>query len=212
MNSMSLPTSSGIRALQRNRRGPMTRQRAGSNRPLSSRYTRNTTHGEADDREIHIESSLGMSNRLSKKIGARKSYAPLRGYDHMSDSRSYFSEDHSHSPSSLAIFEVPVCLRKKPWVWNLFLISVGVTLYLFFYTMAMSVQHGRKTKMVFDNTPTYSGINSISEEEANMHSLERFNGGGRLEVLEVMLISMLATTMIWYCQVTVGMRKEDMII
>jgi len=155
---MSLPTS-GIRSIQRNRRGPMSRQRSSRAKSLSSKYNRYTKQpGDNDERETLIDTVLetngGNTFQRRNKKGSRNTYAPKRenDYNYVSEDRSYTSYDDrsiATFPSAFAIFEVPVFLRKREWMWHIFLIVVGVILYLFFYTLGTSVQR-RSTRMNMD--------------------------------------------------------------
>lgn len=159
MNSMSLPTS-GIRSIQRNRRGPMSRQRSSRAKSFSNKQNRYTKQPvDKDDRENLIDTTLEMNGgstfqRRNKK-GSRNMHVPKRenDYSYVSGDRSYTSYDDrsvATFPSAFAIFEVPFFLRKREWIWHMFLMAVGVVLYLFFYTLGTSVQR-RSTRMKIDD-------------------------------------------------------------
>jgi len=138
MQEQSFP--SGMRAIQRNRRGPMSRQR----RTTSSRQNRYTTstHGDEDDKELLIDSVLVQRNGASL-YKRRKDYAPLRGDDLISD------EFHGNTMSIISpftIFEVPPCISKKrEWLWRLSCVMFGVTLYMSFVSLARGSYNHRKS-------------------------------------------------------------------
>ncbi len=129
----NMTTSSGVRTIQRNRRGPISRQRRSSTnrrssynrKPYSSGYSTCSTHSDADDREIMIESVLiHRNNGLYQR---RKDYAPLQGDDLIND------EFHQKSdlPSPHSIFEVPTAVSgKNEWILRFICVLLGATLYL----------------------------------------------------------------------------------
>jgi hypothetical protein len=168
----------GMRTIQRNRRGPMTRDRyirtsvgvegdyddSSSLTPQKQNKNRNlTTHMDHDDNEILIESTLGNNNysnnnehqsllksrkhKIPKKDDnsysgggsrfiRRRNYAPLSGYDILSDEeRTSFSHQSSES-----LFALPDCMKGyKKLFLRVMMIVWGVSIY--FLTVSLMKNH-----------------------------------------------------------------------
>ena len=134
------------RALRRHRHEKSQRGRVFTHQNL-------TTHMDDDDTEILIESALGNYEGGLKETFAtkarrfgfrRRDYAPLRGYDILSEEeRNCFQ-----IPSPESIFEVPPCLKdpqNRLRLYKTIMILLGVSIYFLSVTIVKGLYHHSST-------------------------------------------------------------------